>query len=98
MTKIAIFVELKAKPGKEEDVAEFLKSATALLQQEPLTTAWFGIRFDKSTFGIFDAFDSEEGRKAHLNGAIAAALMERYDELFEGPLQLRQPEVLADRF
>jgi quinol monooxygenase YgiN len=88
---------LKAKPGKEEEVADFLKSAQALLVQEPLTVAWFAVRFDKSTFGIFDAFDGEEGRQAHLQGQIAAALMAKYDELFEGPLDINQPEVLADR-
>ena len=97
MTKLALFVQLKAKHGKEEEVADFLKSAQALLAQEPLTVAWFAVRFVKSTFGIFDAFDGEEGRQAHLQGQIAAALMAKYDELFEGPLDIKQPEVLADR-
>ncbi len=97
MTKVALFVQLKAKLGKEEEAADFLKSAQALLAHEPLTVAWFAVRFDKSTFGIFDAFDGEEGRQAHLQGQIAAALMAKYDELFEEPLDIKQPEVLADR-
>lgn len=97
MTKVALFVQLKAKIGKEEEVADFLKSAQALLAQEPLTVAWFAVRFDKSTFGIFDAFDGEDGRQAHLQGQIAAALMAKYDELFQGPLDIKQLEVLADR-
>ncbi|TIX90835.1 antibiotic biosynthesis monooxygenase [Rhizobium sp. P44RR-XXIV] len=97
MTQLALFVQLKAKAGKEEEVAAFLTGASALLQQEPLTVAWFAVRFDRSTFGIFDAFDGEEGRQAHLNGPIAAALVAKYDDLFEGPLDIRQIEVLADR-
>jgi len=97
MTKVALFVQLKAKLGKEEEVADFLKDAQALLAQEPLTVAWFAVRFDKSAFGIFDAFDGEEGRQTHLKGQIAGALMAKYDELFEGPLDIKQPEVLADR-
>lgn len=97
MTKVALFVQLKAKAGKEDEVAAFLGSAPALLQQEPLTVAWFAVRFDMSTFGIFDAFDAEEGRQAHLNGPIAAALMAKYDELFEGPLEIKQLDVLVDR-
>ncbi|KAA1177195.1 antibiotic biosynthesis monooxygenase [Rhizobium tropici] len=96
MTKVALFVQLKAKSGKEEEVAAFLKSAQALAQQEPLTVAWFAVRFDTSTFGIFDAFEGEEGRQAHLSGRIAAALMAKYDELFEGALEIKQPDVLAD--
>lgn len=97
MTQQALFVQLKARAGKEEEIAAFLTGASALLQQEPLTVAWFAVRFDRSTFGIFDAFEGEEGRQAHLNGPIAAALMARYDELFEGPLDIRQLTVLADR-
>jgi quinol monooxygenase YgiN len=97
MTKVALYVQLKAKTGKEEEVAAFLKGAQSLLQQEPLTVAWFAVRFDRSTFAIFDAFETEDGRQAHLKGAIAAALMARYDELFDGALEIRQLEVLADR-
>jgi len=97
MTKVALYVELKAKPGKEDEAAAFLTSARGLLQQEPLTVAWFAVRFDRSTFAIFDAFEEEEGRQAHLKGSIAAALVSRYDDLFDGPLYIKQIEVLADR-
>src|ERR1700758_5362780 len=56
MTKFAIYVELKAKPGRGEEVAAFLASARSLVLNEPETVAWFAVRFDDSTFGIFDAF------------------------------------------
>lgn len=97
MTKVALYVELKAKPGKEEDVAAFLKSAEALVAEEPETVAWFAVRFDKSTFAIFDAFDSEAGRQAHLGGKVAAALMAHAPDLLSVAPEIRQPEVLADR-
>ena len=76
-TRVALFVELKAKPGKEAEVASFLAGARALAVAEPLTTTWFAVRFDSQTFGIFDAFESDEGREAHLKGPIAAGLMQR---------------------
>ena len=60
-TRVALFVELKAKPGKEAEVASFLAGARALAVAEPLTTTWFAVRFDSQTFGIFDAFESDEG-------------------------------------
>ena len=44
MTTKALFVRLEAKPGKENEVAKFLRDAQGLVQQEPATTAWFGIR------------------------------------------------------
>lgn len=98
MTRLALFVELKAKPGKEEDVAAFLAGARDLVAAEAGTMAWFAVRFDASTFAIFDAFDEESGRQAHLNGQVAAALMARAGELFAEAPQIRSPDVLADSF
>lgn len=97
MTKVALYVELKAKAGKEEEVAAFLKSAESLVNDEPLTVAWFAIRFDQNTFAIFDAFDAEAGRQAHLAGQVAAALMAHAEELLETPPEIRTAAVLADK-
>ncbi|MDP9813246.1 quinol monooxygenase YgiN [Rhizobium tibeticum] len=97
MTKQAIYVELKARSGKEDEVATFLKSAQALVAQEPGTVTWFAVRYDQRTFAIFDAFDDEAGRQAHLKGKVAAALMARAEELLAEAPQLRTPDVLADK-
>jgi quinol monooxygenase YgiN len=95
MVSTALFVRLEAKPGKEDEVASFLKSGLSLVQQEPATVAWFGIRLGPSTFGIFDAFPDEAGRQAHLNGKVAAALMARAGELFSQPPSIEKVDVLA---
>ena len=95
MVSTALFVRLEAKPGKEEEVESFLKSGLSLVQQEPATIAWFGIRLGPSTFGIFDAFPDEAGRQAHLNGKVAAALMAMAGELFSQPPSIEKVEVLA---
>jgi hypothetical protein len=63
MVKTALFVRLEAKEGKEAEVAAFLKSGLALVQEEPATVAWFGIQLGPSTFGIFDAFPDDAGRR-----------------------------------
>ena len=97
MTKFAIYAELKAKEGKGEEVAAFLASARSLVRNEPETVAWFAVRFDDRNFGIFDTFDEESGRRAHLNGPIAQALMSRAAELFEAMPTIRQPDVIADK-
>ena len=96
-TQVALFVELKAKPGKEAAVASFLAGAQGMAAAEPLTTTWFALRFDSRTFGIFDAFESEKGREAHLKGPIAAALMQHAAELFARAPEIRHAEVLADK-
>jgi len=95
MVHVALLVRLHAKPGKEREIAAFLESGLALAQQEPETTAWFALRLGPSTFGIFDAFPGEAGRKAHLAGPIAAALMAKAPELLAEPPQIEQVDVLA---
>ncbi len=95
MVKLGFFVKLEAKPGKEKDVERFLSGALPLAQQEPTTTAWFGIRLGPSTFGVFDAFQDEAGRQTHLSGKIAATLMEKADELFSRPPSIEKVDVLA---
>jgi quinol monooxygenase YgiN len=95
MVKVALFVKLEAKPGKEADVESFLLSGLPLVQEEPATTAWFAIRLGPSTFGIFDAFPDEAGRQAHLSGKVAAALMEKAGELFSTPPSIEKADVLA---
>jgi quinol monooxygenase YgiN len=93
----ALLVRLEAKPGKEEDVAAFLRGGLALVQQEPATTTWFGIRLGPTTFGIFDAFPDEAGRQAHLSGRVAEALMARASELLAQPPAIEQVDVLASK-
>jgi len=92
---VALLVRLEAKPGKEADVESFLRMGLSIVQDEPATTAWFAIRMGPSTFGIFDAFQDEAGRQAHLAGRVAAALMEKAGELLAQPPMIEQIDVLA---
>ncbi|HVZ71162.1 MAG TPA: antibiotic biosynthesis monooxygenase [Polyangia bacterium] len=95
MVKVALLARLVAKGGKEEEVAAFLASALPLAQAEPDTTVWFALRFSKAEFGIFDAFPNDTGRKAHLDGPIAAALMAKAGELLAQPPKIEQVDLLA---
>lgn len=97
MTGVSLFVELKAKAGKEEEVAAFLAGARGLAVAEAGTVTWYAVRFDTDTFAIFDTFNDDAGRQAHLGGPIAAALMANAEELFAVPPQIRKADVLADK-
>lgn len=97
MPKTALFVRLEALPGKEQDVEDFLKAGLSIVEEEPATVAWFGLRLGPRTFGIFDAFPDEAGREAHLTGKVAAALMSRADELFSEPPSIEKVDVLASK-
>ncbi|MDQ3342469.1 MAG: hypothetical protein M3524_02670, partial [Actinomycetota bacterium] len=85
MVTKGLLVRIEALPGKEQEVADFLESGLSLVEQEPATTTWFAIRFGPSSFGIYDAFEDESGRDAHLSGQVAAALQENTSKLFDAP-------------
>jgi quinol monooxygenase YgiN len=95
MVNVALLVRLEAKPGKEEDVANFLRDALPLVQAEPATRTWFAVRFDVTNFAIFDAFPDESGREDHLGGQVAAALMAKAPELFANTPVIELADVLA---
>jgi quinol monooxygenase YgiN len=95
MVKLALFVRLEAKPGKEGEVEKFLNSGLPLVVEEPATITWYAIKLGPSTYGIFDTFPDENGRQAHLSGKVAAALMAKASELLSEPPQIQQVEILA---
>jgi quinol monooxygenase YgiN len=92
---VALWVRLDAKPGKEKEVADFLRSGLAIVQGEPATIAWFAIQLGPATFGIFDAFPNDAGRQAHLSGKVAAALMAKAPDLLAKPPAIEKIDVLA---
>jgi quinol monooxygenase YgiN len=95
MAKQAIWVMLKAKPGKEHDVEEFLKAGASMSKDEPQTVTWYGVKLAPGMYGVFDTFDDEAGRDAHRNGEIAKALMAKAPELFSNEIKIEQMEILA---
>jgi quinol monooxygenase YgiN len=95
MEKFAILARVEAKPGKEAEVLEFLKSALPLAEGEPETIRWYALQIGPSAFGIFDTFETEEGRMAHLNGPIAAALMANASALLAKSPVIEMVELLA---
>ena len=80
---------------KEAEVAEFLKGGLPVVEAEPATIAWFGIRLGPSTFAIFDAFPDDAGRQAHLAGKVAAALMAKAGDLLTEPPSIQKADVLG---
>jgi quinol monooxygenase YgiN len=97
MVSRGLLVRLEAKPGKEAEVEEFLRSALPLVQQEAGTTAWFAVRFGRGEYGIFDVFPDDEQRDAHLRGPVGEALKRSAAELLAKPPQIRKLVVLADK-
>jgi quinol monooxygenase YgiN len=95
MVKFALFARLRAKPEKADEVANFLQSAVALANAEAGTIHWFALRFGPTTFGVFDTFAAESGRKAHLEGPIAQALAAKGGELFSEPPSIERIDLIG---
>jgi quinol monooxygenase YgiN len=95
MEKLGLWVMLKAKAGKDRELAEFLRSAGPLVDAEPDTLAWYAIQIGPSTYGIFDTFETEAGRDAHLAGKVAAALMANAPELLAEAPSIQKIDLLA---
>jgi len=93
--KLGLLVTLTAKPGKEDEVAAFLRGGLAIVEQEPGTMTWYAIRQSTTTFGIFDTFGTEDGRQAHLSGEVAKALGQIAGDLLASPPDIRPVDVLA---
>lgn len=95
MVKVALFVRLEVKPGKEADVEAFLKSGLPIVQGEPGTINWYALKLGPSLYGIFDTFNDDAGRQAHLSGQVAATLMAKAGELLASPPQILKVDLLA---
>ena len=95
MLNVGLFVRLEAKPGKEEQVAAFLKQGLQLANEEETTPVWFAVRFGRSSFAIFDSFADEGGRTTHLTGPIAKALMEQAPALLATAPAIERMDVIG---
>ncbi len=96
MDKLALLARIEAKPGKEKEVETLLRSAQAIVEQEPGTNLWYAFQIGPTTFGIYDTFSDEQGRQAHATGKVVDALNAHAD-LFAKPPQIEKLDILASK-
>ncbi len=92
---VGILALLEAKPDKAQELTEFLKQGRELALAEPQTVTWYAFKLDDVTYGIFDTFEAEDGREAHLGGEVAKALMAAAPELLAKDPDIRPVEIVA---
>lgn len=97
MITVGILLKVEAKAGKEQDVANFLKGALAFVEQEPETVNWYSFKVNENTFGIFDTFPNEDGRKAHLAGKVAEELMKHAPELLASAPVIEFVDIMSSK-
>lgn len=95
--KIGLLARIDAKPEHADEIEALLRDAGKLAAEESGTVTWYSFRLDPTTFGVFDTFDDETGRKAHLDGRIADALMMVADQMLVQPPNIQKVDVLATK-
>ncbi|MGH3630330.1 MAG: putative quinol monooxygenase [Sciscionella sp.] len=95
--KFGLLVRIEAKPEYADRVETMLREAQALAEQEAGTVAWFAFRQDATTFGVFDTFNDEQGRQAHLSGQIAAALGSIAGEMLSAAPSISPVDLLGSK-
>ena len=90
-----LLVELEAKEGKGAELAAFLEAGRAIAAAEQGTVTWYAFKLDDTTFGVFDTFESEDGRQAHLDGEIPKALAQVGPDLLAKEPDIRRVDLVA---
>ncbi len=93
--RLGILALLEAKPDKGADLAAFLESGRAIAVAEEGTVTWYAFKISDTTYGIFDTFENEDDRQAHVNGRIPAALGDVGPDLLASDPDIRMTDILA---
>jgi hypothetical protein len=93
--KHGLLAILEAKPGRGEDLGAFLEAGRALAAAEPETITWYAFKITDTAYGIFDTFDTEDGRQAHLEGEIPTALGQVAPDLLAQDPDIRTVDIVA---
>jgi quinol monooxygenase YgiN len=93
--KLGLLALLESKPGRGDDLGAFLQAGRALAAAEVGTVTWYAFKISDTTYGIFDTFETEEGRQAHLNGEIPTALGQVAPDLLAKDPEIRTVDIVA---
>jgi quinol monooxygenase YgiN len=93
--KFGLLALLEAQEGRGPDLAAFLEQGRELAVAESGTVTWYAFQVSDTTYGIFDTFETEEARQAHLSGEIPKALGSVAAELLASPPDIRPLNIIA---
>ena len=93
--QLGVLALLEAKPDKSNELAAFLQAGRDLAVAEQGTVTWYAFRISDTGYGIFDTFETEAARQAHLNGEIPTALGQVAPELLAAEPDIRAVDVIA---
>ncbi len=93
--RLGILALLEAKPDKGADLAAFLESGRAIAVAEEGTVTWYAFKISDTSYGIFDTFETDDARAAHLSGQIPQALGQVGPDLLAADPDIRTVDIIA---
>jgi quinol monooxygenase YgiN len=93
--QLGLLAVLESKPGRGEDLRAFLEAGRAIAAAEDGTVTWYSFKISDTSYGIFDTFETEEGRQAHLGGEIPTALGQVAPDLLAKDPDIRTVDIVA---
>ena len=93
--KLGLLALLESKPDKGDELGAFLEAGRALAAAEPGTVTWYAFKISDTEYGIFDSFETEDARQAHLTGEIPTALGQVAPDLLAKDPDIRTVDVIA---
>lgn len=97
MENVALWVQLEAKKGKVAEVETLLRESLSIATRETGTVSWYALKLGPTSYGIFDTFQTNKDREAHLAGEIAKSLQEKASDLFSKPPTIERIDILASK-
>ena len=93
--RLGVFAQLEAAPGKGGELAAFLQAGRELAVAEQGTVTWYAFKISDTRYGIFDTFETDDARQAHLNGEIPRALGQVASDLLASAPEIRTVDIVA---
>jgi len=92
----AFYILIEARPGREDDVLQMLRDIRTCVEDEPATGPWYAVRHSPTTFAIFEAFPSIDGREAHVAGGGGDIFRDlaRMNRILARPAHVQKVDVL----
>ena len=92
---LGLLALLEAKPGRGDELAAFLEQGRAIAAAEEGTVTWYAFKLGDTSYGIFDTFEGEQGRQAHIDGEIPKALGHVASDLLAKEPDIRPVDIVA---
>ncbi|WP_330175491.1 antibiotic biosynthesis monooxygenase [Streptomyces sp. NBC_01498] len=95
--RLGVLALLEAKPGKGDELAAFLQEGRELALAEQGTVTWYAFKINESHYGMFDTFETNDARDAHLAGQMPRAITQVATDLLASTPDIRTVDVVASK-